>query len=62
MCILLPGVVLAMLGLRALRQERRLADQQIHESFEAAAARAGADLEREFRRWQDAVQAIAEGP
>jgi signal transduction histidine kinase len=60
-CILLPGVVLAVLGLRALRQERQLADQQIRESLEAAAARAGADLEREFRRWQDAVQAIAEG-
>ena len=60
-CILLPGVVLAVLGLRTLRQERQLADQQIRESLEAAAARTGADLEREFRRWQDAVQAIADG-
>jgi signal transduction histidine kinase/tetratricopeptide (TPR) repeat protein len=59
-CILLPGIVLAVLGLRTLRQERRSADQQIRESLEAAAARTGADLEREFRRWQDAVQAIAD--
>jgi signal transduction histidine kinase/tetratricopeptide (TPR) repeat protein len=59
-CILLPGVVLAVLGLRALGQDRQLADQQIRESLEAAAARTGADVERGFRGWQDAVQAIAD--
>lgn len=60
-CILIPGVVLAVLGLRTLHQERQLADQQLREGLEAAATRTGADLEREFRRWQDAVQAIADG-
>jgi len=58
-CFLLPGVTLAVLGLRALRQERQLASQQIRENLEGAAARAGADLEREFRQWQEAIREIA---
>jgi signal transduction histidine kinase/tetratricopeptide (TPR) repeat protein len=58
-CLLLPGVTLAVLGLRALRQQRQLADQQIRENIEATAARVGADLEREFRQWQDSVKQIA---
>ncbi len=58
-CLLVPGVTLAILGLRALRQERQLADQQIRESLEGAAARAGTELEREFRQWQEAVRLIS---
>jgi len=55
-CLLLPGVTLAVLGLRALRQERQLADQQIRENLEETAGRAVVDLQGEFRQWQEAVQ------
>lgn len=61
-CFLLPGVILAVLGLRTLRQERQLADQQIRESLERTAAGAGARLEREFLQWQEAIKGIAKRP
>ncbi len=58
--ILLPGVLLAVFGVRALRQEGRLANQQIRERLELAAERAARDLERELREWQAALERIGQ--
>ena len=57
--ILLPGMLLAFFGLRALRQERRLADQQIRERLDRAAELAVRDLEQELGRWQQAVEQLS---
>ncbi len=56
--ILLPGVLLAVFGLRTLWQERRLAEQQIREQLERLAELAGRDLERELARWQRLVEGL----
>ena len=43
--ILVPGIIIAFIGFRALLQERRLADdQQIRESVDRAAELAARDL------------------
>ncbi len=53
--ILVPGILIAFIGFRALLQERRLADQQIRESVDRAAELAARDLEQELRQWQETV-------
>lgn len=57
--ILFPGLLLAALGVRTVRQERRLADQQLRERLDRAADIAVRDLEREVREWQSALEQIA---
>src|SRR3954463_7331734 len=57
--ILLPGLLLAALGVRTVRQERRLAGQQLRERLDRAADIAVRDLEREVREWQSALEQIA---
>ncbi len=56
----LPGILLAVLGLRAFYQERRLAGQQIRERLERAADLAFRELELELSRWQQAVDQAGE--
>src|SRR5215471_11704924 len=57
--ILAPGLILGFFGLRALVQEKGLADQQIRERLAAAAESIGRKLELEIREWQDAVNRLA---
>ncbi|MBI4472554.1 MAG: hypothetical protein HY646_07785, partial [Acidobacteria bacterium] len=57
--ILAPGLILGSFGLRALMQERRLADQQIREKLAALAESTGRRLELELRDWQQAVDQLA---
>jgi signal transduction histidine kinase len=58
--ILVPGVILAFFGLRALRQERAVAEQQIRERLNGAAETAGRRLELEFKEWQLAADRLAQ--
>ena len=60
--ILLPGVLLAAFGLRALTQEGQLARQRAREGLERTAADIGRDLDAEFERWNDALStAVSRG-
>ena len=58
--ILLPGMLLAVFGARALFQERRLANQQIRERLDRAAELAVQDVQRELREWQTALEKIGQ--
>ena len=60
--ILLPGTVLAVFAVRALLQERRLADQQIRERLDRAAELAVRDVEGELREWQIALETLRRNP
>jgi signal transduction histidine kinase len=57
--VLLPGIVLGVFALRTLRQEGRLAQQQIQERLERITAQVGRDLDLQFKQWQEALQATA---
>ena len=57
--VLLPGLLLAVFGIRALRQERSRADQEIHERMDRAASMVAGALERQFRDWQEVVDQVA---
>jgi hypothetical protein len=59
--VLLPGVVLAALGLAALLQDRRSVDQRKRESLDRSAERAVRALDESLRRWEDAVAAVPPG-
>jgi signal transduction histidine kinase len=61
LAVVLPATVLAMLGFRTIREERRLVDGQIRETLDRAADRAAGDLERELAAWPQAVAGIATG-
>jgi len=65
LAVVLPGVVLAMLGFRTIREERRLVDSQIRDTLDRAANRAAGDLERELASWRqvasDAAAACGSG-
>jgi signal transduction histidine kinase len=50
--IVLPGVLLAVVGIRAWLQERRLADQQLRERVDRAADLALRGFEQDLRSWQ----------
>jgi tetratricopeptide (TPR) repeat protein len=54
-----PGILLSIFGLRALLQERRLADQQIQERLAATAEAAARRLEWELMEWQQAAAQLA---
>ena len=56
--VLLPAALLAFLGFRAFRQERRMADQQVRDRLERVAESAARSLEEELREWQRAAEAI----
>ncbi len=61
--ILAPGVLLGFFGLRALIQERRLADQQIRERVQVYSETVTHRLELELSEWQRAAdQIIQAGP
>ncbi len=51
--ILLPGTFLGIFALRALRQEGQLARQRTRERLESIAAEIDANLDTEFRRWEE---------
>ena len=57
--ILVPGLVLGFLGLRALLQERQLAEQQVRERVAVIAESTGRQLELDLRDWQQAAEQIS---
>src|SRR5438128_1200909 len=57
--ILTPGLILGFFGVRALMQERLLADRQIRERLDAVAESTGRRLELELRDWQQAADQLA---
>jgi signal transduction histidine kinase/tetratricopeptide (TPR) repeat protein len=57
--ILLPGIVLGAFALRTLRQERRLAHQQIQDQLDRITVQVGRGLELQFKEWQQALQSTA---
>jgi signal transduction histidine kinase/tetratricopeptide (TPR) repeat protein len=57
--ILAPGLILGVLGVRALVQESGLADRRLHETLAAAAENAGHRLESELKDWQHAIDDVA---
>jgi signal transduction histidine kinase len=61
--ILLPGVLLATVGIRAWLQERQLADQQMRERVERAADLAQRAFEQDLRGWQSLLDRFSkDGP
>jgi signal transduction histidine kinase len=56
--VLLPGLVLAAIGLGTLREDRSLVDQQVRGQLDSAAARVREGLSRELTRWDDAVAGV----
>lgn len=57
--ILTPGLILGFFGVRALMQERQLADRQIRERLDVVAESTGRRLELELRDWQQAAGQLA---
>ena len=57
--ILVPALVLGFLALRALLQERQLADQQVREQLAVIAESTGRQLELDLRDWQQAAEQLA---
>ena len=58
--ILVPGILLAFFGLRALLQESRLVDQQIRDRLRGAAEAAARRLERELSEWRQAIDQLGQ--
>ncbi|MCR4376236.1 MAG: sensor histidine kinase [Acidobacteria bacterium] len=56
--ILLPGLVLAIVGVRALIQERALAAQEMRERLDRSAALAAQQLGRELQTWRTLLDAV----
>jgi len=50
--VLVPGLLLAVFGVRGLIQERRIAAQQLREELDRVAEEVSGDLERRLRDWQ----------
>jgi hypothetical protein len=59
--LVLPGVLLAALAVRAFLQDRRFADQQLREAVDRAADVAVRDLERQVREWRSALERDPKG-
>jgi len=59
--ILTPGLILGIFGWRALRQEKKIADQEIRERLNAAAEDIGRRLEFDFKEWQHAADRLVQG-
>src|SRR4051794_21743491 len=61
--ILAPGLILGFFGLRALRQERSLSNQQIRERLNGVAENLGHRVEFDLSEWQHVADRLAEsGP
>ncbi len=58
--ILLPGITLAVFSVRALVQERRLADQEIRERLDRTATFVISELDRELTRLEREVEELAD--
>ena len=56
--VLLPGLVLAIVGVRALIQERGLAAQEMRERLDRSAALAAQQLGRELQTWRALLDAV----
>ena len=56
--VLLPGVVLGVFALKALRQETLLAQTQVRQRLQSVADQTGRDVARDFRQWQEALVSI----
>ena len=56
---IVPALVLGFLALRALLQERQLADQQVREQLAVIAESTGRQLELDLRDWQQAAEQLA---
>lgn len=59
--ILLPGLLLAVFGVWALRQERRFASQQLRDRLALAAGIAARELDREMSAWQALLEQTGRG-
>jgi len=59
--ILLPGVLLAVLGVRTLLQERRFAEQQLRERVDLAAGKAARDVDGVLNQWQLVLDQFGRG-
>ncbi len=57
--VLLPGIALGVFALRTLRQEGRLAQQQVQERLGRITTQIGRDLDLHFTQWQNALQSTA---
>ena len=57
--ILVPGLILGILGVRALTKERRLAEQQVRDRLNEVAKNSGLRLELELKKWQTAVDELS---
>jgi signal transduction histidine kinase len=57
--VLVPGMILGVLGLRALTQQRRDAETQVRKTLQVTAENKGRQLELTFQDWQQAVDELA---
>ena len=57
--VLLPGLVLAAIGLGTLRQDQSLIDKQVRDRLDTAALTARTDVSRELTRWDEALAGVA---
>jgi signal transduction histidine kinase/tetratricopeptide (TPR) repeat protein len=60
--IVFPSILLAVFGLRALRQERWLVDQQIRQRLERATEAAAQSLEQELSEWEKELEQVGQPP
>jgi signal transduction histidine kinase len=60
--MVLPGFWLALFGLRSLRQERQVAEQQVRERLERAAEAAERAINARLQEWDQAVEQAAGSP
>jgi signal transduction histidine kinase len=57
--VLVPGLILGVLGLKALSQQRRDAETQVRETLRVMAENEGRRLELELKDWQQAIDELA---
>ena len=60
--IVFPSILLAVFGLRALRQERWLVDQQIRQRLERATEAAAQSLDQELSEWEKELEQVGQPP
>jgi len=60
--IVFPSILLAVFGLRALRQERWLVDQQIRQRLERATEAAAQSLQQELSEWEKELEQVGQPP
>ena len=62
LAVVLPGIALALVGLRTVWQERLSSENQVRERLGLAADRAGSDLAQDMQWWQESLNAISPSP